>query len=87
MRASHFPILRIDGGEEKGGQTLSNSIALQLFVAAAEAPHLIPTSPIDQGKALSIANTTEDRYSQLVKFFYAPAEGKEAARKDGVTQG
>ncbi len=79
-------MLRVDGGEEKGGHTLSNSIALQVFVAAAEAPHLIPTDPIDQAKALSTANTAEDRFSQLVKFFFAPADAKEAARNEGVTQ-
>ena len=38
----HFPLLRVDGGLEKGGHNLSNSIALQWYVCAEEAPELIP---------------------------------------------
>jgi hypothetical protein len=38
----HFPLLRVDGGLEKGGQNLSNSISLQWYVCAEEAPELIP---------------------------------------------
>ena len=32
----HFPLLLVDGGKANGGTNLSNSVALQWFVAAEE---------------------------------------------------
>ena len=66
-----YPInLQVDGGVENGGQNLSNSIALQWYVAAEEAPHLVPKTPLDQHLALSVAMTTEDRYMTFVKWAF-----------------
>jgi len=65
----HFPILTIDGKE-----VISDSIAMQLYICAAEKPELIPSAPIDQARALSVANTTEARYGAFVSFVFAPDE-------------
>ena len=76
----HFPILTVDGDK-----VFSDSIALQLLVAAREAPHLIPKDPLDQARVLSVANTSEMRFTTFVKWYFAK-EGKEQIHEQGVAE-
>ena len=72
----HFPLLRVDGGKENGGHNLSNSVALQWYICAEEAPELIPKDPLDQHWALSTSLTTEDRFVAFIKFAFAGSDTK-----------
>lgn len=82
----HFPLLKVDGGAAQGGQNLSNSVALQWYICAEEAPELIPSSPLDQHWALSTALTAEDRFVSYVKWAFAPSDVKDSIKKEGVEQ-